>query len=41
VVVERRAADAPVVADPNGCATKSVTRTDSMGNSETKTKTNC
>jgi hypothetical protein len=39
VVVERRAADAPNPSD--GCATKSVTRTDNMGNSETKTKTNC
>jgi hypothetical protein len=38
VVIERRAADVP---DPNGCGTKSVTRTDADGNSETKTKTNC
>jgi hypothetical protein len=38
VVIERRAADAP---DSDGCGTKSVTRTDSSGNSETKTKTNC
>jgi hypothetical protein len=48
VIVERRAADAPVVdaapaadAPASGCASKSVTRTDSMGNSETKTATNC
>jgi hypothetical protein len=41
VVIERRAADAPQPNDADGCATKSVTRTDGMGNSETKTKTNC
>jgi hypothetical protein len=41
VVVERRAADAPPPGDADGCATKSVTRTDGTGNSETKTKTNC
>ncbi|WP_158818974.1 hypothetical protein [Methylocapsa sp. S129] len=40
VVIERRAADAPPP-DANGCASKSVTRTDGMGNSETKTKTDC
>jgi hypothetical protein len=34
VVIEHRAAD-------EGCQTKSVNRTDSAGNSETKTKTNC
>jgi len=33
----------PVVVQPNdgGCVTKSVKRTDSEGNSETKTKSNC
>jgi len=48
VIVERRAADVPVVeatppadAPASGCASKSVTRTDSMGNSETKSATNC
>jgi hypothetical protein len=41
VVVERRAVDAPPPNAGDGCATKSVTRTDDMGNSETKTKTNC
>lgn len=41
VVIERRAADVPAPPDPNGCATKSVTRTDNMGNSETKTRTDC
>jgi len=40
VIVEQRAADVPS-ADANGCASKSVTRTDGLGNSETKTKTNC
>lgn len=39
VVVERRV-DAPPP-DASGCATKSVTRTDGAGNSETKTQTNC
>src|SRR5271170_3808790 len=34
VVVERRGVD-------DGCQTKSVSRTDSEGNSETKTMTNC
>jgi len=34
VVIEHRSAD-------EGCQTKSVKRTDSEGNSETKTKTNC
>jgi len=39
-VEEHRTVDSP---DPQsqGCATKSVTRSDSSGNSETKTKTNC
>jgi hypothetical protein len=41
-VIERRAADAPVVVEPNGgCTTTSVKRTNSVGDSETKTKTNC
>jgi hypothetical protein len=38
-IVEHRAADVP--AAPDGCQTKSVTHTDGMGDSETKTKTNC
>jgi hypothetical protein len=41
VVIERRAADAPDLRGPDGCASKSITRTDGSGNSETKTKTNC
>jgi hypothetical protein len=41
VVVERRAVDAPDPQGADGCATKSVTRTDGVGNGETKTKTNC
>jgi hypothetical protein len=41
VVVEPRAVDAPNPQGADGCATKSVTRTDAEGNSETKTKTNC
>jgi hypothetical protein len=40
VVIERRAVDAPPP-DNSGCATKSVTRTDAAGNSETKTVSNC
>ena len=40
VVIEHRSADAPPP-DQNGCATKSVTRTDGNGNTETKTKTDC
>ena len=40
VVEEHRTVEAPDP-QPEGCATKSVTRTDSSGNSETKTKTNC
>jgi hypothetical protein len=38
-IVEHRSADAPVA--PDGCQTKSVTRTNGMGDSETKTKTDC
>jgi len=41
VVIERRAADAPDSRDADGCATKSITRTNGTGDSETKTKTNC
>ena len=41
VVVEPRAGDAPNPQGADGCATKSVTKTDTEGNSETKTKTNC
>jgi hypothetical protein len=41
VVIERRAVDAPPPDNPGGCATKSVTRTDGAGNSETKTVSNC
>jgi hypothetical protein len=50
VVIERRAVDAPdpdvttqktITQDANGCATKSVTQTDSAGNSETRTRSNC
>jgi hypothetical protein len=41
VVIERRAADAPPPNSADGCATKSITKTDETGNSETKTKTNC
>lgn len=50
VIVEHRAADVPdpdvttqkvITQDGNGCATKSVTQTDSAGNSETRTKSNC
>jgi len=33
-IIEKRATD-------DGCKTKSVTRSDDMGNSETRTKTNC
>jgi hypothetical protein len=41
VVVEHRVVDAPDPQAADGCATKSVTRTDSSGDSETHTKTNC
>jgi hypothetical protein len=40
VVIEHRAVDESVPVD-GGCETKSVNRTDSAGNSETRTKTNC
>jgi len=40
VVVEHRAADVPV-APAEGCSTTSINRTDSNGNSETKTRSNC
>jgi hypothetical protein len=35
-MIERRSAD-----DPDGCTTKTIQRTDGMGNSETRSKTNC
>lgn len=41
VIVEQRAADVPVTPNPDGCSTKSVNKTDGMGNSVTKTQTNC
>jgi len=41
VVVEHRVVDAPDPQAVDGCSTKSVTRTDSSGDSETHTKTNC
>lgn len=41
VVVEHRVVDAPDPQRADGCTTKSVTRTDGAGDSETKTKTNC
>ncbi|MGD0720151.1 MAG: hypothetical protein ABR970_03785 [Roseiarcus sp.] len=40
VVIERRSADVPEP-QPDGCATKSVTTTDSAGNTVTRTKSNC
>jgi hypothetical protein len=40
-VIEHRSADAPDSRDENGCKTKTVKRTDGMGNSETKSKSNC
>jgi hypothetical protein len=41
VIVERRAVDVPAPVEADGCASKSMTRTDGMGNSETRTKTDC
>jgi len=41
VVVEHRVVDGPAPQDADGCSTKSVTRTDGMGNTETHTKSNC
>jgi hypothetical protein len=38
VVIERRSADDP---DEGGCKTKTIRREDSMGNSETRSKSNC
>jgi hypothetical protein len=35
-VIERRSAD-----DRDGCTTKTIKKTDDMGNSETKSKSNC
>jgi len=40
-VMEHRVIDAPDPQAVDGCATKSVTRTDGSGASETQTKTNC
>jgi hypothetical protein len=40
-VVEHRVIDAPDPQAADGCSTKSVTRTDGNGDSETHTKTNC
>ena len=41
VIVERRAVDVTPPVEEDGCASKSMTRTDGQGNSETRTKTNC
>jgi hypothetical protein len=41
IVVEHRVVDAPDLQAADGCSTKSVTRTDGSGASETHTKTNC
>ena len=41
VVVEHRVIDAPDPQGVDGCTTKSVTRTDGSGDTETHTKTNC
>jgi hypothetical protein len=41
IVVEHRVIDAPDLQAADGCSTKSVTRTDGSGASETHTKTNC
>jgi len=41
VVVEHRVVNAPDPQAADGCSTKSVTRTDATGDSETHTKTNC
>jgi len=41
VIVERRAVDVAPAVEEDGCASKSMTRTDGQGNSETRTKTNC
>jgi hypothetical protein len=41
VVVEHRVIDAPDPQATAGCSTKSVTRTDANGDTETRTKTNC
>jgi hypothetical protein len=41
VVVEHRVTDSPDPQAADGCSTKSVTRTDGSGASETQTKTNC
>jgi hypothetical protein len=41
VVVEHRVVDAPDPQAADGCSTKSVTKTDGAGNTETRTKSNC
>ncbi|MGD1015264.1 MAG: hypothetical protein ABR863_02325 [Roseiarcus sp.] len=41
VVVEHRVIDTPDPQAVDGCSTKTVTRTDGNGDSETHTKTNC
>jgi len=41
VVVERPVVDAPAPQANDGCSTKSVTRTNGNGDSETHTSTNC
>jgi hypothetical protein len=41
VVVERPIVEAPAPPVADGCSTKSVTRTDGAGNTETHTSSNC
>jgi hypothetical protein len=41
VVVEHRVTDSPGPQATEGCSTKSVTRTNDSGDTETHTKTNC
>ncbi len=41
VVVEHRVVESPDPQATDGCSTKSVTRTNTNGGSETRTKTNC
>jgi hypothetical protein len=41
VVVEHRVVNAPDAQGGDGCSTRSVTRTDGNGDSETHTQTNC
>jgi hypothetical protein len=40
-VIEHRSADAPDLRDQKGCTTKTVKKTDGMGDSETRSKSNC